>query len=85
MKVKTVFISELGRSFDSVKHAVEDDKRLPSIISTYENDLARMNRGEKFAGKEPTEELKASWKNAIEGYKKAWAAAQKSFEEIGVK
>jgi hypothetical protein len=44
-----------------------------------------MNRGEKFAGKEPTEELKASWKNAIEGYKKAWAAAQKSFEEIGVK
>ncbi len=76
MEVITTYRSILGMGFDTPELARADEDRLPRIIATHENDLVRMERGELFAGKPPTEEDKQLWRAAIADYKTKWAAVQ---------
>lgn len=84
MKRQVKYLSELGRSFDTPDAAIEDDRRIPRIIATYEGDLVRMEAGGLFAGKPVTDELKEQWRHAIAGYKAQWAEAQASWENAEV-
>lgn len=84
MKRQINYLSELGCSFGTAAAAIEDDRRLPRIIATYEGDLKRMESGlETFGGEPVTEELKERWRHAIAGYKDKWAEAQASWENQG--
>ncbi len=81
MRKEIRYISELGRGFSTVEEAIEDDKRLPYVISVYRNDLERMEAGLETFGSAPvTEELKENWRNAIAGYEEKWVKAQASWE-----
>ena len=83
---KVIYVSELGRTYDTPEDAISDDKRLPQIIAVYEKDLARMEAGLKTFGCGPvTEELKQQWRKTITDYKTKWEKAQLSFENAEVR
>jgi hypothetical protein len=71
----------LGREFATPEEAMADEDRLPSIISTYQNDLVKMKRTGIFAGKEVDDDLIQGWKGAIAGYEKQWEEVQKQRSE----
>lgn len=81
MKQKISYISELDRSFDTPEAAIEDDKRLPHIISLYQSDLVKMETAKFFGGGLVTEKLKEQWRKEIIRYQEKWEAAQKSFSQ----
>ena len=81
MKVVTKYISILGREFDNPADAIADEDRLPSIIATYERDLAKQVVGGSYGkNKILTEEMVAEdrpmFQQALDDYKAKWAEVQ---------
>jgi hypothetical protein len=83
MRKVTIYISELGGSFDNREDAIKDDKRLPSIIEDYKNNLSEIKEGNMVAGrvltKAEAESLKELWEESIDYYFNKWQDAQNSW------
>lgn len=81
MKTVTKYISALGTTFDNLEDCLKDEDRLPSLIATYENDLARLVPGGEYAGKilidnDDLAETRSGYQSALNRFKRKWAEVQ---------
>jgi len=83
MRVKTTYVSILGREYETPEEARADEDRLPSIIATYTRDLQRIQNGEMFAGKPGPhpQHLIDTFAESLADYEAKWVEVQAQREQ----